>query len=52
MEEERRSFGFYAIHGFGSSWFKLEEGRREKFVSKEENKVWKLLKLLPWLCLS
>ena len=52
MEEERRSFGFYAIHGFGSSWFKLEEGRREKFVSKEENEVWKLLKLLPWLCLS
>ena len=39
MEEKRRSFGFCAIHGFGSSWFKLEEGIRGKFVSREENKV-------------
>ena len=52
VEEERRSFGFCAILGFGSSWFKLEERKRGKFVSKEENKVWKLLKLLPCLCLS
>ena len=44
MEEERRSFGFWAIHGYGSSWFKQEEGRRGKFASKEENQVWKLLK--------
>ena len=52
MEEEKRSFGFCAIHGFGSSRFNLEEGRRGKFVSKEKNKVWKLLKLLLCLCLS